>query len=76
MGWIISEIFDKVENNLIYAKTEMGEFFLKFLTKLKINLIYAKTTQVLPYHKPRFEILNGQSFSVKFYWTPKATLKP
>ncbi len=54
----------------------MGEFFLKFLTKLKINLIYAKTTQVLPYHKPRFEILNGQSFSVKFYWTPKATLKP
>jgi len=53
-----------------------GGNFSEFFDKVKDNLIHAKTAQALPYHKPRFEILNGQSFSVKFYWTPKATLKP
>jgi hypothetical protein len=52
-------------------KLKGGNFFENF-DKVKNNLIYAKTAQVLPYHKPGFEILNGQSFSVKFYRTPKA----
>ncbi len=35
MGWIISEIFDKVENNLIYAETERGGISSEIFDKVK-----------------------------------------
>jgi len=68
LGSKLSGSFECVFENL----SRNGLSFSENFHKVENNLIYAETALVLQYHKPRTEILNGQSFSAKLYRTPKA----